>query len=163
MILIIGYGNPLRRDDAIGQHVIEALKQRHMRGDVQLMSVYQLTPELVYTMHEAELVILIDARSGGKSGDIVQEKLQPETDSGAFTHHFSPATLLGAVKGFYGTCPEAILLSIAGSDFDYGETLSPCVRLAVPLVLLAVEEIIRHSTETKLLSERNKVLCGTTA
>jgi hydrogenase maturation protease len=154
MILIIGYGNPLRRDDAIGHHVIGALEQRHIRGDIRLVSVYQLTPELVYAIREAEMVIFIDARTGGKSGDIVQETIQPETGTGAFTHHFSPATLLGAVHSFYGTCPAAVLVSVTGSDFAYGETLSPCVRLAVPLVLLKVEDIIRQHTECQPAGSR---------
>jgi hydrogenase maturation protease len=160
MILIIGYGNPLRSDDAVGHHITGMLEQRQMRGDVQIMTVYQLTPELVETLRDAQQVIFIDARTGKKPGVIVRESVQPEVSTGAFTHHVSPSTLLGAAYELYGTCPEALLFSVTGSNFGYGETLSPYVKLAVPLVLIAVEEIIRQSAENQ--AQRSILACGTT-
>ena len=57
MILILGYGNPLRSDDALGQRVAQALRQRLKGGDFQVQTAYQLTPELV------------DLRQPGASGD----------------------------------------------------------------------------------------------
>ncbi|MEO8391518.1 MAG: hydrogenase maturation protease [Chloroflexota bacterium] len=61
MILIIGYGNPLRSDDAIGQQIAQAMKDRLNRSDVEVLLTYQLTPELIYSISEAQLVVFIDA------------------------------------------------------------------------------------------------------
>jgi hydrogenase maturation protease len=156
VILIIGYGNPLRCDDAVGDHIIQALEQRQIRGDIRLMSVYQLTPELVELIRQARCVIFIDARAGGNPGDIVRENVHPEIGTGAFTHHVSPSTLMGAAYELYGSSPEAVLFSVTGSRFTFGETLSPDVKLAVPLALMAVEEIIRqfsdHHAQTSMVS-----------
>lgn len=147
MILVIGYGNPLRNDDSVGHVIVEALENRHIRGDVRLMTVYQLMPELVDRIHAADYVIFVDAGGTGTPGDIRQEQVTPAPGGSAFTHHFTPATLLGAARGYYGACPPAVLVSVTGSNFEYGETLSPFVRLAVPLAVLAIEEIIRQVGE----------------
>ena len=47
MILVIGYGNPLRGDDAIGHRIAQMMEQRLPDDEVQIQTVYQLTPELV--------------------------------------------------------------------------------------------------------------------
>ncbi|MEP7293735.1 MAG: hydrogenase maturation protease, partial [Chloroflexota bacterium] len=64
MILIIGYGNPLRSDDAIGQRIAEMMEKRLKLEAVQVITAYQLTPELVEPIRDAQLVVFIDARVG---------------------------------------------------------------------------------------------------
>ncbi len=43
MMLIIGYGNPLRSDDAIGQRLAQMMEQRLKPEVVQVITAYQLT------------------------------------------------------------------------------------------------------------------------
>jgi len=45
MILLIGYGNELRGDDAIGPLVARALAELRLPG-TQVLALTQLTPEL---------------------------------------------------------------------------------------------------------------------
>ncbi len=145
MILIIGYGNPLRSDDAIGQRIAEMMEQR--LNDVQVQVVYQLTPELVESVRHAEWVFFIDARVGETLGKIIQEAVEPQAGAGAFTHNVSPATLLGAVQEFYGMTPRGILISIVGASFDYGSQLSPKLNHLLRSLADQVESIIQNKKE----------------
>jgi hydrogenase maturation protease len=142
VILIIGYGNPLRSDDGIGQRMAQVVEAHLPRADVQVIAAYQLMPELVEPVSHAQFVIFIDARVGGTPGLIVQETVEPEAGAGAFTHHLTPATLLGAAYDLYGVCPQARCFTVTGSNFAYGERLSPPVQAAVPLLWVALQQLI---------------------
>ncbi|HYG98513.1 MAG TPA: hydrogenase maturation protease [Terriglobales bacterium] len=73
-VLVIGYGNPLRSDDALGWRVAEALRSRfehqfsHTQArvgagsaDVEVISCQQLNPELADPISRADLVLFVDA------------------------------------------------------------------------------------------------------
>lgn len=143
MILIVGYGNPLRGDDAVGQQMALVMEQRLKGEEIQVMTAYQLTPELVEPVRHARLVIFIDARVGETPGMIIQETVEPETGAGAFTHNVSPVILLGAAHELYGATPVGILISIVGATFDYSSELSPQLNRMLPILTDQVEEIIK--------------------
>jgi hydrogenase maturation protease len=146
VILIVGYGNPLRSDDAVGQRMALILEQRLKAEEIQVMTAYQLTPELVEPIRHVRLVIFIDARVGKTPGTINWQTVAPETGAGAFTHNVSPAILLGAANALYGVTPVGILISIVGATFDYSSELSPELNRMLPILTDQVEEIIRaHS------------------
>lgn len=143
MILVIGYGNPLRSDDTLGPRIAVLLKDRFRGEPLEVLTVYQLTPELVEPVQQARLVVFIDARVGSTPGTIIHEFVEPEAGAGAFTHHVTPASLLGAARTLYGTNPAGILISIVGACFDYGGELSPQLTRRLPGMANQVEAIIR--------------------
>ena len=143
MMLIIGYGNPLRSDDAIGQRLAQLMEERLKPEAIQVISAYQLTPELVEPIRDAEMVIFIDARVGQRPGKVIWENVAPEMSTGAFTHHVSPGTLLGAADELYAFKPEGILISIVGADFEYGSELSSHLNGMLPEIIDQVEAIIK--------------------
>ncbi len=155
MIFIIGYGNPLRSDDAIGQQMALLMEQRLQGEDIQVKTAYQLTPELVEPISHAQLVIFIDARIGAIPGIVIWESIEPEITIGAFTHHVSPAALLSAAHELYGAKPKGILISIAGAVFDYGSELSPQLNRVLPGLADQIEAIIRTQTGISILEETN--------
>ncbi|CAD5939074.1 Hydrogenase maturation protease [Planktothrix agardhii] len=69
MILIVGYGNPIRGDDGIGQAVITELEQLNLMN-VRSLSLHQLTPEVAAEMAEVDTVIFVDASLEGKTVNI---------------------------------------------------------------------------------------------
>ncbi len=142
MILIIGYGNPLRGDDAIGHQIAEMMEQQLHSKDVEVKTVYQLTPELVEIISKVQVVIFIDAGIEGIPGTIKQEIVQAEPGIGVFTHNVSPKTLLCASLALYGAAPSGLLISIAGESFDYGYKLSPQLDRILPDLADQVEEIV---------------------
>ena len=140
MILVIGYGNPLCGDDGIGPYAVEKLAQgeqdARLRGEVEWLSLRQLTPELAEPISRARAVIFIDAACGKTPGGITCYKLArtvdaPET-AGAFTHHVNAEVLLANAKSLYGRRPVAYLYTVTGQNFGLGDSFSPAVESALP-------------------------------
>jgi len=143
LILIIGYGNPLRGDDGIGQKIAQMLEERLQDKHIQVESVFQLTPEWVERISQAQFVVFIDAGMDGEVGTIRQGFVRAETGEGVFTHNVCPETLLRAALALYGAAPPGLLISIAGESFDYSAELSPQLERVLPELAEQVEAIIK--------------------
>ena len=158
-VLVLGVGNPLRGDDALGWHATRQLARRYgaeaearfvednqwVSADqlVEIMTCQQMTMDLVEPAHEAERVIFIDASVKGEPGSLVCETVTPEAPQNLITHQFDAPTLLAAVKALYGVCPQAVVLSVTASTFDYTEELSPAVAARLPELLKRVDELVK--------------------
>ena len=134
MALIIGYGSPLRTDDALGGLIAEAL------GGI---SVGQLTPELAQPISRADFVVFIDACYGANAGTVHLERIEPQSNT-RFTHSSNPSALLSTAETLYGFAPPAVLISITGANFDYGDTLSPHLQVLLPQIITQVQAIIQN-------------------
>lgn len=145
MILIIGYGNTLRGDDAIGRVLAQQLAQRlqHSGIDVSLYLLHQLMPEMVQKIAEASYVIFLDARAGDTPGMIVCEPVVAHSQENLFTHFIKPSALVGAARDWYNTAPQALLISVVGTSFEYGDTLTPELNALLPRIMDDVEQLVR--------------------
>jgi hydrogenase maturation protease len=129
--LVVGYGNPLRGDDALGWRVVEKLVGV-TNGAVTGLAVHQLTPELAEQVSEADLVIFVDASYEGEPGGWQSSPIRlTSTAAQAVGHHFTPENLLNYVKAVYQAEPVAIMISVAAGSFDCCESLTPAVARAV--------------------------------
>lgn len=136
-ILIIGYGNPLRGDDGLGWRAAERLAVEW--PEAQTLTCQQLTPELAEPISRAARVVFLDAAAHGPPGSIHEQPLQPDASAPAsFTHHVIPGVLLALSEKLFGHLPEAVLFSVAGESFDFGQALSPPVEAALPEVIRRV-------------------------
>ena len=124
---VIGYGNPHRRDDGLGQYVVNRLcEELPNTGRICFRSIHQLDSVLVDELQMAELVILVDATVEDLMGGVRWEKVRPGIEiSYRGTHHLNPSTLLGLLEAFYHRSPLTWLVSVQGRDFGFGEGLSP--------------------------------------
>ena len=68
--LIIGIGNPMRGDDALGWRAIEELNQAFSCEEAEMVTCHQLTPDLAESVAQRESVIFIDACAGSPPGEI---------------------------------------------------------------------------------------------
>jgi hydrogenase maturation protease len=144
-ILLIGCGNPLRSDDGLGRHVVEALREK-LHG-VDVLAVHQLTPELAEPVSRADFVIFIDAAIGSVAGTIKSQCIEPQQSS-VSTHHLTPPGLLHLVEVIYGRCPHAVALSITGQTFALGESLSPVVQAALPELFATIKALITQEAKS---------------
>lgn len=138
-VLVIGYGNPLRRDDGIGPFVASEIEERRMPG-VRTIVVHQLTPELAEELAEADLVIFVDARVDEGHESVGVYRLEPGGTRCGVTHVVDPRGLLTLSMLVYERTPEAWLVSIAGTDFGVGEGLSGPARRRVDAALNWIEQ-----------------------
>ena len=147
-LLVIGYGNPLRSDDGLGWMIAKRLAKR-IGKSATVLTVQQLTPELAEPVSMADLVIFIDACYEGAPGswqcETIQGALAP---SQTFAHHLTPATLLIYARAVLTAEPAALLVSVAGGSFEYGQNLSPRVAAIVPEIVSTVYEWWNASTRT---------------
>lgn len=139
MLLVIGYGNPLRSDDGIGQVVVKALEARVRSTALRIITTHQLTPELAEPISRAAMTIFVDACEGEQPGAVACQTVAAETMTGAFTHNVTPASLLSAAQELYGRAPAGLIVSITGASFDYGTAFSPHLTSAIPHI---TEQII---------------------
>jgi hydrogenase maturation protease len=140
--LVIGYGNPLRSDDGIGWHVAGRLAADSRLDGATILQRHQLTPELALDVSHADLVVLVDARSGSPAGSIATEPVNLEaarTTGTTWSHHLGPASLVALAMELYGRSGEVHVVSVGVGSLDLGETLSPLVADAVDR---AVETVV---------------------
>ncbi len=129
MILVIGIGHPLRRDDAVGLWIAQNLEERE---GVKVLGVQELTPELIAQVVGADLVIFVDARRG--AGPVRWERIKPGPTP-PLTHTLTPQGLLSWTARLFGRAPEAWLVTVPARDFSLGEGFSRRTRLAAEALL----------------------------
>jgi hydrogenase maturation protease len=140
--LVIGYGNPLRGDDAAGPYVAERLQRSGTRG-VTVLSCHQLTPELALPISEVDLVIFVDALHGADE-DAPTERIIDADDAYErwSTHRAEPAALLQMAGMLYGHRPRAMLFGIPAKRFEVDAPLSADVRRSCEAVIRTIALII---------------------
>jgi hydrogenase maturation protease len=124
--LVIGYGNTLRGDDAVGPRAAAAVRGWGLPG-VDALAVAQLTPELAEPLSAARLAVFVDARlaAEGDPSGVEVRPLEPSGGAPAFAHVGDPGRLLALAQAVYGSSPRAWLVTVPAADVGLGEGLSP--------------------------------------
>jgi len=122
-ILLFGYGNPGRGDDALGPELIGRIAQLHLAA-VECQNDMQLQVEHVTDLAACDQVLFIDAdMSCAEPFDF--SEISAVKDDSYTSHAMSPTALLHAYRQVYGKdAPPAFLLRIRGYDFELGDSLS---------------------------------------
>lgn len=131
VLLVIGYGNTLRRDDGAGIALAAALTAvLPARGQpVHSLTVPQLMPEVAAEMaaEAVAAVVFVDAALVPGRWAIQIEQIAEAVSSPALGHQLAPATLLLYARLLYGRQPPAWLVTVPGVDFGLGAGFSPAV------------------------------------
>jgi hydrogenase maturation protease len=104
-ILVIGYGNALRGDDAVGPRAASAVAELGWPG-VIAKEVTQLTPELAEPLASARLAIFVDARPANGEECVAVRPIEPADPGSVLAHVADPRHLLALARTAYGTCPR---------------------------------------------------------
>lgn len=136
MILVLAYGNSLRRDDgagfALGRILDGLLTEAGL--EVKRLESHQLTPELALDIAEANVtaVFFVDTRvvsNPGEGGGVRATEVVPaDIAVPGVGHHLDPSVLLAYTKHLFKKDPPAWLLTVPGSDFDHGEGFSEATQ-----------------------------------
>jgi hydrogenase maturation protease len=147
-IVIIGFGSPIRGDDAFGPLVADRLAREIDTPQVEVLSRHILTAEMAEIVQGASLVVFIDAATIGTVGQLEERCLTPRRDvSEAIAHSVDARGLLAWTEALFGHAPPAILLSTRAVTLQYAHyQLSPAVEAAVRPTL----DRIHHLVETHL-------------
>ena len=138
-ILVLGYGNPGRRDDGLGPAAAEAIEAFALDG-VRTSANYQLMIEDACDASESDLVIFIDAATSGPEPYTIAP-VHPATNVSCFASHVvAPELVLGLSGRVYGRVPCASLVGIRGYDFAFDEGLTPGARLNLASALAHIRD-----------------------
>jgi len=142
--LVIGYGSPIRGDDAIGPLAADALAAGPLPPGLVVLSRHVLTAELAESLAAVDRVIFLDADAQGQPGELRVQRLNPDaTAVSTMAHFLDPRELLAWCETLYQRVPQAWMVSVAGQSFDYASyRLSPAAMAALPLMLGEVRRLL---------------------
>ena len=141
--VVIGYGNTLRTDDAVGQHAAAAVQSWNLPG-VAAIAVTQLAPELAASLSTARLAVFVDAIavSNGGPGGVEVTRIKPSGVASAFGHTSDASYVLALAEAVYGNCPMAWLVSVPAADIGVGDGLTEAASLGLADALNRIAELL---------------------
>ncbi|HEX4066274.1 MAG TPA: HyaD/HybD family hydrogenase maturation endopeptidase [Acidobacteriaceae bacterium] len=140
-IAVLGLGNLMRADDAVGMLAVEAMRaDPRMPPSILLIDGGTLGLDLLYPIEGITHLLALDAIEAGEApgtvlryaGDAIAE--MPVTKS---VHLLGFSDLIGAMR-LIGTAPrEIVVLGVQPAVIAWGTELTPAVRTALPKLLEA--------------------------
>ncbi len=153
MVLILAYGNSLRRDDGAGFVLGDVVERMLSEAGLEAERVdsHQLDPELALDISGEKIsaVLFIDTRvlpetPGGDNLRVqFRRVVSAKNASPGMGHHLTPPTLLAYTRLLFNKDPPAWLVTVPGTDFDHGEGLSETARKAINSAAEILSELIR--------------------
>ena len=140
-ILVFGYGNPGRGDDALGPQFVAHLEREGVDAAVECLTDMQLQVEHVTDLVGRGLLLFVDA-DAACAPPFRLSRIHAGRDTSYTSHAMSPEALLYAYRQVYGTeAPPAFLLSIRGYGFTLGEPLGRWAEANLEAALARVREL----------------------
>ena len=106
----------MRGEDSFGIDVIKELKNYNLK-DTKLISVFQLTPELVLEIVQYSEIIFIDScysltNEYSLACSIIKQ------NNATLSHHISPKIIISFVNNLYNKYPNYEIYSMLTNSFD---------------------------------------------
>ena len=118
-VLVIGYGNPGRRDDGLGPALAAEMEAQNLPG-LDVDSDYQLTVEDSHAVAEHDLVVFADAALEGREPYYFRP-LEPRMNGpagGVSSHGVEAEEVLALAGQLFAARVEAYVLGIRGYEFN---------------------------------------------
>jgi hydrogenase maturation protease len=126
-LLVLGWGNLSRGDDALGPAFVAALQARlpaAWHAQMEFLDDYQLQIEHALDLQGRQAVLFVDA-SLRCAAPFEAHPVQARRDTSYTSHALSPQALLQLFEDVQGQAPPpATLLAIRGEAFELGEAMS---------------------------------------
>jgi len=131
-VLVYGYGNPGRQDDALGNEMVEKIKEWATKNhftNIETETNYQLNVEDAELISKKDVVVFVDA----SQEDIHEFKfthLESSAEKVEFSMHaVSPEYVLYVCKDLFQKTPKSCQMAIKGYDWEFQEGLTDNARL----------------------------------
>ncbi len=140
--LVIGFGNPGRRDDGLGPRLADRLEAGGIPG-VTVDADYQLTVEDAEAVARHEVVVFADASVKG-SEPFYFHRIRARGTPGFSSHGVEPEEVLALAAALFDAQPEAYVLGIRGYEFnEFGEGLSKPAADNLDAAVAFIERVLR--------------------
>jgi hydrogenase maturation protease len=123
-ILVFGWGNPSRGDDALGPLFIDRITALQLPG-VECLTDFQLQVEHALDLENRKRILFIDA-SIDATAPFAVTVLEAARDASFTTHAMTPEAVMHVYVELHDEPPPpCTLLAIRGERFELGEAISP--------------------------------------
>jgi hydrogenase maturation protease len=152
-ILVIGYGNPARRDDGLGPATAEILERQSLTN-VTVMASYQLSVEDAAAIAEHDAVVFVDAAAEGPEPFFFRRVSYIPALSFS-SHSLEPSSVLALARDLFDADRAGFAMGIRGYEFDgFGEHLSTQAEANLAAAVQFLVPVLRdrslHSVELVL-------------
>ena len=121
-ILVFGWGNPSRGDDAVGPLFVDRIEALNLPG-VECLTDFQLQVEHALDLKDRERVLFVDASIDTPT--ISSTLIDASRDTTFTTHAISPQSVMQTFIDIEKTAPPPCwLLAIGGRSFELGDPLT---------------------------------------
>lgn len=144
----MGIGNILLKDEGIGIHLINTIKDSPSPQDVDLKIIDGGTsPDVFYQLREMDKLIIVDAaRGGGDPGSIYRFRPTETTleDKDYLSlHEISVFESLRIMECVDEGPKDTVIIGVEPKEVDWGTELSPELEHKIPQVVKLVMEEAR--------------------
>ncbi|MBF0558518.1 MAG: hydrogenase maturation protease [Nitrospirae bacterium] len=145
-VLVLGVGNLLLQDDGVGVHLINALRDVPLPGNVELVDAGTVSHQLISLFHETDYLILIDAVDAGDvPGSIFRfspDDFNFPAEQKLSLHQMNLIDILQMAE-MTGAKPEAVVIGVQPKNVSsWSLELSDEVKAVVPKVMeLVIKEL----------------------
>jgi len=156
-VLLFGYGNLSRGDDALGPLLLEHVESHCSLDAIEILSDFQLQIEHALDLENRRLVLFVDA-SVACADAFDFTVLEPARDKSYTTHAMSPAAVLDVYQSIKKqTPPPCFLLSIKAEKFELGEGLSANAENNLAQASKFAEDLLSNPDLDFWLKQANKM------
>ncbi len=146
--LILGLGNSLLTDEALGVVVIRRLEAEAGLGDVGLLDGGTLSFTLSGPIADSPRLIVVDAAVMGElpgtvrvfEGEAMDRQL---SGIGKSVHEVSLMDLMDIARITDSLPTHRALVAVEPAEVDWGDELSPAVAAAVPEAMARIRDLLR--------------------
>jgi hydrogenase maturation protease len=154
-VLVFGYGNLSRGDDALGPLLLEYVESYFDLKDIEILSDFQLQIEHALDLENRSLILFVDASVSCVSAfDFAQ--LKPARDKSYTTHAMTPAAVLDVYQSIKKQMPPpCFLLSIKAEKLELGEGLSTPAKNHLDQACQFAEQLLQNPALNIWLQQAN--------
>ncbi len=157
-IAVIGLGNILLRDEGVGVHVANAIKQRYtFTPEVEIIDGGTMGLDLLPVFEGRDRVLIIDAvdfqKEPGHIGVIENENIPSVLNSKLSVHHINLTDVIYASKLMNILPSEIFLVGIQPESLDAGLDMTDTINKKInALIEIVLERLKQWGVECALLS-----------
>ena len=142
-ILIFGYGNLSRGDDALGPLLLEYIEDHCDLSTIELLVDFQLQIEHALDIENRTLVLFVDASIACEQAFSFTQ-ISANKDKSYTTQAMSPAAVLDVYQSIkHQTPPPCFLLSIQAEKLELGEGLSSKAAKSLKTASVFTEQLLQ--------------------
>ena len=141
-VVVIGIGNPYRRDDGVGPAVAAAVAALGRRG-VRVVTCAAEPTAILDDWAGATLAVVVDAAAGGTPGRVRVGTLEDFAEPVVVSSHDLSVRATYELAAVLGRAPAALrVVTVDVAEVGHGEGRIPAVAAALPAAVRAVLSVI---------------------